>query len=362
MIPGPVSVEDEVLHEMGSPVQAHYGPEWTAIYNETVGLLKQVFKTQGDVHILVGSGSAGVDAAIGSMTLPGDAIVVGSNGFFGDRLAEICQEYSLNLHEVRSPRGEPLNPADFADALRRYPEAAAVSVVHLETSTAVVNPVDEIAAVARAHSVPVIVDVISSLGGVPLETDAWGIDVCIGASQKCLGAPPGLAPIAVSPRAWEVMQSKPRRGHGWYLNLQTWRRFAEMWAGWHPFPVTMPTNNVLALRAGLRSLLAEGVQPRIQRYRGLALRLRHGLRRMRLEPFTPDERLAPVLTAVWGPEGIPTGKIVQYLLDSHGIKIAGGLGEGLSDRVFRVGHMGAKVCEADIDAVLEALGDFLAGA
>jgi alanine-glyoxylate transaminase/serine-glyoxylate transaminase/serine-pyruvate transaminase len=359
MIPGPVTVEEEVLREMGTPVQAHYGHEWTAVYNETRELLKDVFRTQGDVHILVGSGSAGLDAAIGSMAAPGETIVVGRNGFFGQRLVEIGRHYALNVVTVDATPGEALDPSAVDDALARHPEAAALAVVCLETSTTVVNPIAGISAVARRHNRPLIVDAVSSLGGVPLEMDEWGIDICISASQKCLGAPPGLAPVAVSPRAWEVMASKPRRGHGWYLNLENWQRYADSWGDWHPYPVTMPTSNVLALRAGLRSLLAEGLEARIRRYTSLALRLREGVRRLGLRPFTPDDSLAPVLTAVYAPEGVRSNEIVRYLLEAHQIKISGGLGPELGERIFRIGHMGGVVGEADIDAVLEALAAFL---
>ena len=359
MIPGPVSVEENVLREMGSPVRAHHGAEWLAIYKETIDLLKLVFKTRSDVHILIGSGSAGLDAAIGSLTEPGEKVIVGKNGFFGERLCEICREYGLNIVTVDSPLGEPLDPAAFAETFDHHPDAAALIMVHLETATAIVNPLSEIALEANKRRVPVIVDAVSSLGGVPLEFDEWKIDICVSASQKCLGAPPGLATVAISQLAWEVMDAKPQRNHGWYLNLQTWRRFAEEWAEWHPYPVTMATNNILALRAGLRSLLADGIEKRIQHYTQLALRLRDGVRKLGLQPFTPDDQLAPVATAIYGPTGVPTGEIVHYLFDEHDIMISGGLGESLKDRVFRVGHMGKMINEEDIDAVLDGLAQFL---
>jgi alanine-glyoxylate transaminase/serine-glyoxylate transaminase/serine-pyruvate transaminase len=359
MIPGPVPVSEEVLKVMGAPVRAHYGATWTAIYNETVELLKNVFRTQGDVHILVGTGTAGLDAAIGSMTLPGEKIIIGNNGFFGDRLSQIAMSYSLEPIEVKSPLGQLLDPEWIAQAMDQHPDAGAVAVVHMETSTTIVNPVQGICNEANKRNIPVVVDAVSSLGGIPFDMDAWNIDICVSASQKCLGAPPGLAPVAVSNRAWEIMKAKPNRGHGMYLNLETWRHYSEDWADWHPFPVTMATNNVLALRAGVRELLEEGLEAMMERYRYLALRLREGVRQLGLEPYTSDEHLCPVATAVYGPEGVSTGEIVSFLLEKHQIKIAGGLGEGLKDRVFRVGHMGPSTNEQDIDDVLEALADFL---
>ncbi|MFV1858546.1 MAG: alanine--glyoxylate aminotransferase family protein [Anaerolineales bacterium] len=359
MIPGPVAVEDDVLQEMGAPVRAHYGKEWTAIYSDTRSLLKEVFNTRGEVHILVGSGSSGLDAAIGSLTAHGDTAIVGTNGYFGDRLIEICEAYGLTVVPVEAPLGEPLRASDFEAALSQVSNAALVVAVHVETATSVVNPIEEISSVARKSGVPMVVDAVSALGGVLLEMDAWGIDICVSASQKCLGAPPGLAPVAISPRAWEIMDSKPDRGHGWYLNLQTWRRFAEEWGLWHPFPVTMATNNVMALRASLKDLLADGIDSRIAHHTELALRLRNGVRDLGLQPLTPDDRLAPVLTAVLAPQGIHSARIVRYMLEEHGIKIAGGLGEPLSRTTFRIGHMGPQVDAADIDEVLEGLSGFL---
>ena len=359
MIPGPVSVEDDVLFELSQPIRPHYGEDWTAIYNETRALLKRVFRTEGEVHILVGSGSAGLDAGIGSLTLPGEKAIVGTNGYFGERLIEICESYGLQVIPVRAKLGDPLDPAMFEAALRSHPDAALVTLVHLETATAVLNPLREIAALARQHAVPVVVDAVSSLAGAALEMDEWGIDICVSATQKGLGAPPGLGPIAISARGWEIMDSKPSRNHGWYLNLQTWRKFATEWGAWHPHPITMATNNVMALRASLNKLLAEGIDSRIKRYTRLALRLRNGVRRLGLQPLTPDEQLAPVLTAVYGPEGVPSSEIVKFLSEQHDLRISGGLGEGLAERVFRVGHMGPRVTEDDIDLVLAGLEGFL---
>ncbi|UCF61316.1 MAG: alanine--glyoxylate aminotransferase family protein [Anaerolineaceae bacterium] len=358
MIPGPVPVQESVLRDMGSQVRAHYGTEWTAIYKKTVELLKLVFKTQGDVHILVGSGSSGLDAAIGSLTVSGEKIIVGTNGYFGERLRQISDGYGLEVIPVHGALGEPLNPTDFKEAISNHPDAAALALVHLETATTIVNPAAEIATEAKLKDIPVVLDAVSSLGGVPLSMDDWEIDICVSASQQCLGAPPGLAPVAISHRAWEIMNAKPQRNHGWYLNLQTWRHFADEWADWHPYPATMATNNVLALKTGLRSLLADGIDERIEHYTKLALQLREGVRRLGLQPFTPDNQLAPVVTAIYGPEDVPTGEIVQYLFEEHGIMISGGLGEGLRDRIFRVGHMGPMVSKDDIDAVLQGLSQF----
>jgi alanine-glyoxylate transaminase/serine-glyoxylate transaminase/serine-pyruvate transaminase len=358
MIPGPVQPEDEVLAIMGQPVQAHYGPAWVEAYTETTGMLAQVFATTGNVFLLVGSGSAGLDACLGSAAATGQAVIIGVNGFFGQRLQAIAEAYGLRVVPVDAEWGQALDPADFETALRRHPDAALVAVVHVETSTTVVNPIREIGAIVRAHGGYYLVDAVSSLGGVPLRMDDWHIDLCASASQKCLGAPPGVAPVAIGPRGWEAIDRVPDKGHGWYLNLRVWRQYAHDWAGWHPFPITQATSIILALRASLRRLLDEGLEARQTRYRALALRLRRGLREIGMPPFTPDERLAPIVTAAYGPPGVPTSRIVDYMAQVHHIKIAGGMGDLLRDRLFRIGHMSASLTEADIDEVVANLGKF----
>jgi alanine-glyoxylate transaminase/serine-glyoxylate transaminase/serine-pyruvate transaminase len=358
MIPGPVRPEDEALLAMGGPVQPHYGPEWARIHHETVDLLRQVYQTRGDAFILVGSGSSALDACLGSALAGGEQVVIGVNGWFGERLMAIADAYGLEAIPVTAPWGQPLDPADFRKAFEANPQARLAAVVHLETSTTIVNPIEQIAEVAGRYGRVLMVDAVSSLGGVPLPMDDWGIGLCASASQKCLGAPPGLSTVAVNPSAWSLIDRNENKGHGWYLNLRVWRKHAIEWADWHPFPITMATNNVLALRAGLRLLLAEGLEVRIQRYRRLALRLRQGLRRIGMPPTTPDEVMAPVLTAAYGPAGVPTSEIVSYMSEVHHTKIAGGLGESLKDKIIRIGHMSPTLSEADIDEVVDQLGRF----
>jgi len=357
MIPGPIQPEDAVLAEMGKPVQPHYGPAFRDFYNETTLLLKEVFNTAGDVFILVGSGSAAIDACIGSTVPGGGKILIGINGFFGERMKSIAENYGLEVLPVTAEWGQPLSAADFEAALKKHADVRAIAAVHLETSTTIINPAEEIGAVARRHDLPFILDTVSSLGGLPVHMDDWGVDLCASASQKCLGAPPGLAPVAVGERGWELLKRTPAPGHGWYLNLNIWREYAREWADWHPFPITMATNIVAALRVGLDGLMAEGIEVRQERYRALALRLRDGLRRISMPPYTPDERMASVITAAYGPDGVPTSSIVEYMAEVQHIKIAGGLGAS-KDKIFRIGHMSPTVTPEDIDEVVEALAAF----
>jgi alanine-glyoxylate transaminase/serine-glyoxylate transaminase/serine-pyruvate transaminase len=358
MIPGPIQVEDQVLDAMGSPIRVHYGDEWVITHNETITMLQQVLQTDGKVFIMPGSGSLGVDAAVQSVFEPGKRVAVGTNGFFGQRLAEILSANGIDAVPVEEEPGTPLTPASFERILADDPSITGVAVVHLETSTAVLNPVKAIADVAGKHDCLCLVDAVSSLGGTELQMDAWGIDVCVSASQKCLGGPPGLAIVAVGQQAWERVVNSAERPRSWYLDLRRWQWHVENWGDWHPFPVTMPTSIVVGLHVALQSLLSDGLDKRIEHYQALAKRLRTGLIEIGISPSAPDTLLAPVLTAANCPVGSTSSQIVQYLADKHNIKITTGFG-ALKEHVIRIGHMGGAITEADIDALLDALRQFM---
>ncbi|HEY60488.1 MAG TPA: alanine--glyoxylate aminotransferase family protein [Anaerolineae bacterium] len=357
MIPGPVEVHPDVLRALAEPVEPHYGDAWVEKYQRVLSLLAEVFNTKGDIFLMMGSGSCAIDAAIGSSLLTGEKIIVGNNGFFGDRLVSIARRNGLKVVEVAGEWGKKLDPQDFSKAFKKHPDAKGVAVVHSETSTTVINPVEEIGPIARKHDAVFIVDAVSALGGLPYDMGAWCIDICATASQKCLGAPPGLAPIAITKRAWEFINRVETNAHGWYTDLRVWRKYSIDWADWHPTPVTMATNIVNALLVALEQLMKEGIVNRMERYRRLALQLREGMRAAGMPPFTPDEELNPVLTAGYSPKGIPSSEVVKYLFEKYNIQISGGLGE-LKQKVFRIGHMSPIITEQDISLVCNALNAF----
>ena len=357
MIPGPVEVHPDVLKAVGDPVEPHYGPAWVEKYSKVIDLLRQVFKTKNDVFLLAGSGTCAIDACMGSALRSGEKIVIANNGFFGDRLISIAKANALNVIEVKADWGTRIDAQAIKDALQQNSDAKMVAVVHSETSTTILNPIDEIGSVVKESDAVFMVDAVSSLGGVPYETDAWGLDMCASATQKCLGALPGLAPVAVSPKAWALIDRSGEIGHGWYTNLRTWREYAKEWGDWHPTPVTMPVNLVNGLLISLDQLIAEGIPSRMARYQSLAMRLRNGLREAGMPPFTPDEALNPVLTAAYPPSGIDSGEIVNYLLKEHQIQISGGLGH-LKPKIFRIGNMSPVISDEDMDNLIEALKRF----
>jgi len=357
MIPGPVEVHPTVLEALSGPVEPHYGPAWVEKYSRITDLLKKVFNTKQDVFLLAGSGTSAIDACMGSSMLSGEKIIVGNNGFFGDRLAAVAKCYGLQVIEVRAPWGDVLNPVEVAKALKANPDAKVVAVVHSETSTSILNPIEAIGDVVKNSSALFMVDAVSSLGGVLVEVDAWGIDLCPSASQKCLGATPGLAPVSVSAKAWKMIDRSDAKAHGWYTNLQVWREFARDWGDWHPTPVTMPVSIANGLLVSLEQLLAEGIDARVRRYKSLALRLRSGLREAGMQPFTPDEALNPVLTAAYPPDDIDSGRVMDYLLNEHHIQISSGLG-ALKSKIFRIGHMSPVISDQDMDGLVSALKMF----
>jgi len=358
MIPGPVDVDDEVLAALAEPTIPHYGPQWLAVYNEVVANLKQIFATRNDLFLLAGPGTAGLDAALGSLMRTGEKVLITQNGFFGERLGTVAKTYGLDVRPVKAPLGQPLDPEAIRRRLVAEPDIQAVTVVQLETSTGVLNPLAEIAAVVREFDALLIVDAVSSLGGMPLPVDEWGVDVCVTVSNKCLAAPPGLAPLSVSERAWQVMERKGGRAHGWYLNLRTWKDYAINWASWHPHPTTLPTNIILALRASLHHILEIGIEAYYARHVEAAQTVRNGLQRLGFELFTAPECTSPLISTVRGRPGVDVEEMRRYLLEEHQIMISGGL-EELRGKVFRVGHIGQAATPEYVAAFLDGVEEYV---
>ncbi|HEY75029.1 MAG TPA: alanine--glyoxylate aminotransferase family protein [Thermoflexia bacterium] len=359
-IPGPCEVGEEVLAAMAQPTPRHYGPEWMRVYRETIDLLKQVFQTQNDLFLVPGAGSAALDMALGSLLQEGETVIVGNNGFFGERFGAIAQAHGLRVVWLTAPEGRPLDPDDLRKVLDQEPETRAIAVVHHETATTVLNPLQELAAVANERGLPIIVDAISSLGGVPLPVDEWNIDVCVTVANKCLECPPGLAFISVSPRAWEWVDRQKGQAHGWYLNLRTWRKYAQEWADWHPYPVTLPTNNIMALRVSLRRILAEGLDAHYERYRWASRAVRRGLEAVGFGMLVEESFASPIATAVKARPEFKVSEIVHYLAKEHGILVSGGIGS-LHGKIFRVGHMGLASTQPYLMEFLFAVEEFLRG-
>ena len=358
MIPGPVSVNDDVLEALARPVRAHYGDGWTQLYKHAVDGMREVFRTDGEVFLLFGSGMAGVEMCIASVLAPGDEVVVGANGTFGERMADVARANGLQVHLVEADPAEPVTAAMMRDSLDMHSGARAVCVVHHETSVGVLNEVEAIASTAREHGVLTIVDGISAVGGVPFEMDAWGVDMCVTVANKCIGGPIGVAPVAVGRRALEALDDGRTKAAGWYLNLATWKRYADEWAGWHPHPTTVPTNVIEAFDVALSGLLEEGVEHRWRRLARARDRVREGLEEMGFLMLSPLATSSPVTTAAYGLPGMDVPDYMSWLLREHHIRIGGGLGP-LSGKIFRVGHMGRAAEPEAIDRYLRLTAAYI---
>lgn len=358
MIPGPVSVDDEVLEALARPVRAHYGDGWTALYRRAVAGMRDVFKTAGEVHLVFGSGMAGVEMCIASVLSHGDEVLVATNGLFGDRMAEVATANRLQVHTVRPGLAEAITAGHVREGLMAHPDVRAVCIVHHETSIGVLNDVEGICRATREHGALAIVDGISAVGGVPFDMDAWGADLCVTVANKCIGGPIGVAPVAAGPRALAALGDGRPKAAGWYLNLATWRRFADQWAGWHPHPTTMPTNVVEAFDVALTGLLEEGIDHRCRRLAAARDRVWEGLEEMGFRMLSPIATASPVTTAAYGLPGMDVADYMGWLLRTHRIRIGGGLGE-LSGKIFRIGHMGRAAEPEAIDRLLRATGDYV---
>jgi alanine-glyoxylate transaminase/serine-glyoxylate transaminase/serine-pyruvate transaminase len=356
--PGPGDVDEDVLASLATPVMRHYGPEWMEIYNETQALLNKVFKTENEIFFVPGPASSLMDMAIGSLLATGEKIIVGDNGFFGERLAQIARGYGLETIVLSAPMGKPLEPQVLSELLRKHPDAKVVALVHHETGTTVLNPLRELAMLASEAGKAVVVDAVSSLGGADVRVDEWGIDICVTTPNKCLEALPGIGFISVSPRAWGLVDAHSQTNHGWYLNLRTWRQYATEWGSWHPTPVTLPTNIILAARTSLLKIVDMGLEAHFEKYRRASQTVREGLRSLGFEMFVEDVCASPIVTGVCRRPEFELSEMSQWLVDQRNIAIGGGLGE-LSSKMFRVGHLGKAATREYLVDFLFAMEEFL---
>lgn len=355
MGPGPSSVHPSTLRAMAAPVLGHLDPRFLGIMDETIDALRAVFQTGNRVTLPVsGTGSAGMETAVVNFIRPGDRVVVGVHGYFGQRLAEMARRQGAEVVPVEVEWGRPVDPADLRRALNGKP-ARFVGLVHVETSTGVLQPLEEAARVAHEAGALLLVDAVASLGGVPVAVDAVGVDIAYSGTQKCLSAPPGLAPFTCNDQAWKVVQERPSDPPAWYLDLKLVSRY---WGEERFYHHTAPINMVYALHQALRLALDEGLEKRFERHRRTARGLWAGLEAMGLRLAVPEELRTPTVTTVWIPEGVDDAAVRRRLLTVHGIEIGGGLGPW-KGRVWRIGTMGEGARPQNVYRLLGALGESL---
>ncbi len=357
---GPCTVHPRVLRAMTQPVVGHLDPLFFQIMDEVCEMLRQVFHTENYVTMPISStGTGAMETACVNVLERGDTAIVCRNGYFGVRLADITQRCGADTIMVDSPWGQPADLNALEDALKANPGAKMVGLVHAETSTGAITPLQDAIDLAHRHGALVVVDAVTSLGSHEVRVDDWDIDVCYSASQKCLGAPPGLAPVSFGQRAMDVINKRTTPVESFYFNLQG---VAEYWnetqrVYHHTSPITM----TYAMRESLRMMMEEGIEARHARHARVAAGLRAGLAAMGLELTTnPDYQLNPI-TIVKAPEGVDEGAARARLLNEWNIEVSGGLGE-FRNKVWRIGMMGEGARETSVLAVLSALEVILSDA
>jgi len=349
---GPGEVTNRTLRDSIRPGVNHYDPVFLDLFARTCDLLKQVFRTEHDVVILQGETVLGMEAAAACLIGPGDRVLNLVSGIFGKWFEQFITRNGGETIELAVPYDDAVDPQQVRDALRRHRDVKFLSVIHSETPSGTVNPIEEICGVAREFDVLTIVDTALGLGSHPFHTDAWGIDVAVAGPQKALGGVPGLCPTAISPRAWEVMERHPRPVRESYLSLLDWR---EAWVRHRGFPYTPSVSLVYALESVLAQVLEVGLDRYIGRHATIGRACRAGIRAMGLQIWPAREAIAcNAVTAVKVPAGVDASRLVTHMRDRYGVKISGGYKE-LAGKLFRLGHMGPTAHPAYLAALLAVL-------
>lgn len=335
MTPGPTPVPHFVLQAQAEPLVYHRGPGFAKLLNEVVEGVRWLLETTSDVIVYSSSGTGGMEGAVANLVSPGDKVLVVSVGYFGERFRTICERFGCDVSYLGYEWGQVAKAADVAKALDADPAIKFVFVQHSETSTGVVNDIEPIARVVRARDRLLVLDAISSAGAVDIRMDEWGIDVCIGGSQKALGASPGVAFVSVGPRAWDAhrVSKAPRFYWDWTAYKEAFER-PDAESPWTP-----AISVIAGLAVSMRRARVQGRQQILDRHLLLASAMKSGIQALGLDLMGEDPQRAVVVTAVRTPEGLTDQQIVGGLRSKHGIVVAPGQGP-LKGQVFRIGHLG----------------------
>jgi alanine-glyoxylate transaminase/serine-glyoxylate transaminase/serine-pyruvate transaminase len=354
--PGPSDVHPRVLRAMATPLVGHLDPDFIQIMNDVQMLLRPVFGTENELTLAVpGTGTAAMEAAISNLVEPGDSVLACIHGYFGDRLADMAGRYGAQVTRLERPWGEVFDPDEIETALEQG-EFKLVTLVHAETSTGALQPaVDRVATACHQAGALLVLDCVTSLGGLPVEADAWGVDIAYSAGQKSLSAPPGLSPITVSSRARRAIEARSTPPSVFYLDLL---KLAEYWGDHPKYHHTAPISTMYALREALRLAHEEGLSERYHRHARNAKRLWDGLEDLGIDLFVPEPLRVPQLTTPLVPNGVDETEVRRRLLQDFNIEIAGGFGP-LAGKIWRIGLMGHSSRTENIELLLSALSHWL---
>ena len=355
MGPGPSDVPPRVLQAISRPTIGHLDPSFLALMDEIRDRLRQVFATSNEMTLAVsGTGSAGMETVFVNLVEPGDKVLVGRCGVFGGRMADVAARCGAEVVTVDAPWGQPIEPRQLIQAIEQH-RPRLVALVHAETSTGVHQPVDGLGDAIHDAGGLFVLDCVTSLGGMPVEIDAWGVDAAYSGSQKCLSCPPGLSPVTLSPRAVARLDARKHKVQSWYLDLSMVRQY---WGGERAYHHTAPINMLYGLHEALGLVLEEGLPARFERHRTMHEHLRDGLARLGIDYVSAPEHRLPMLNAVRVPAGVDDAQTRRRLLDAYGIEIGGGLGD-FRGKAWRIGLMGDTAIRRNVSLLLAALADLV---
>jgi alanine-glyoxylate transaminase/serine-glyoxylate transaminase/serine-pyruvate transaminase len=356
MGPGPSDVHPRVLQAMAMPLLGHLDPEFVRLMNETQEMLRHVFQTENKLTLPVSAtGSAGMEACVVNLIEPGDKMLVCVNGVFGQRMADVAGRAGAKVTTIERPWGQVFDPSEIADALNRA-RPKVVGIVHAETSTGAWQPMEELGKIAHDAGSLLLMDCVTSLGGVPVRLDAWGVDAAYSGTQKCLSCPPGLSPVSFSPRAVEAIKARKSKVQSWYLDMTMVERY---WGEERFYHHTAPITMNYALREALRLVCEEGLEARWQRHLANHRALKAGLAALGIAYAAAEGHQLPQLNTVHIPMGVDDLAVRRQLLAEFGIEIGGGLGD-FKGKIWRIGLMGHTSRANNVLVFLAALEKCLA--
>lgn len=350
--PGPSNIHPRVQMAMSAPLVGHLDPYFQGLMDDTMSLLRYVFRTQNKVTFPVsGTGSAGMETAFDNFLEPGDAAIIGVNGVFGERMLDNARRTGATVIPVTAEWGKIIEPEMVEAALKTQKKTKLLALVHVETSTGVLQPLAAMSGLAKQYECLFLVDTVTSLGGHEVAVDDSGIDICYSGTQKCLSCPPGLAPFTANDRALNIANKRQSKPHSWYLDLAL---LTSYWTSGRVYHHTAPVTLVYALHEALAMVAEEGLELRIKRHLRHGAALQNGLQAMGLELHAQEGYRASSLTTVRIPAGIDGLRVMQRMLKENNIEISGGLGP-LKGKIWRIGLMGFGSTEENVLLVLSAL-------
>lgn len=350
--PGPSPVSDRILEAMARPTIGHLDPQFLELMDDIADRLRRIFGTENPMTFPVsGTGSAAMEAAMTNAVQPGDTVIVGVNGVFGTRLAEMARRQGGTAVEIQAEWGRIVEPSQVKEALRAHPHAAVVCIVVAETSTGVHQPMAEIGRIVAESGALLVADTVTALAGTPVDVDANRIDICYSGTQKCLGVPPGVAPITFSQKAMDRIRARPESARSWYLDVGLIAGYLGAERRYHH---TAPINMLYGLHEGLVEIEEEGLEVRYARHRRVGDRLKEELVSRGFCLYAQEGHRLPQLTSAVLPEGVDEGPLRRRLLDEFSIEVGGGLGP-MKGKLWRIGLMGYGARDENVDRLLEAI-------